>query len=66
MTAMTLGGRLGAAVPIDTCTRCQAFWFDTHEDLQLSPGATLQLFTLIGEQSAAGKARLGDVLRATG
>jgi DNA-directed RNA polymerase subunit RPC12/RpoP len=63
MTAMTLGGRLGATVLIDTCTACQAFWFDTHENLQLSPGATLQLFKLIGEHSAAGKSRLGDILR---
>jgi DNA-directed RNA polymerase subunit RPC12/RpoP len=63
MTAMTLGGRLGATVLIDACTACQAFWFDTHENLQLSPGATLQLFKLIGEHSSAGKSRLGDILR---
>lgn len=55
MTAMTLDGHTGTTVTIDVCTTCQAFWFDGYESLQLAPASTLKLFTLIGEQAAAGK-----------
>jgi DNA-directed RNA polymerase subunit RPC12/RpoP len=49
MTAMTLEGHGGTSLDIDTCPVCQAFWFDKHESLQLAPGSTLKLFSLIGE-----------------
>jgi hypothetical protein len=62
MDALTLAGRLGTTVTIDACTACQAFWFDAHENLQLSPGATLKLFKLIGEHSSR-KASLSPVLK---
>jgi hypothetical protein len=52
MIALTLEGRLGRQVTIDLCHACQAFWFDGFESLQLAPGAVLQLFRTIGEQSA--------------
>ena len=63
MTSMTLDGHVGTTVAIDVCPGCQVFWFDRHESLQLSPGSTLKLFTLIGERSAAGKSPLSKVLR---
>jgi DNA-directed RNA polymerase subunit RPC12/RpoP len=64
MTAMDLEGHAGAKVAIDVCSGCQAIWFDKFEDLQLSPGSTLKLFTLIGEQSAARRSMaLSAVLR---
>ena len=63
MAAMTLAGHLGTRVTIDSCTNCQAFWFDTHESLQLSPGSTLELFTLIGEHSLSRKPSPPGVLR---
>jgi ribosomal protein S27AE len=53
MTSQTLEGQLGAPVEIDLCTACQVFWFDRHESLQLSPGSTLKLFRLVGEQAAS-------------
>jgi hypothetical protein len=51
MTSRTLGAHMGAAVTIDACLTCQAFWFDGHESLRLTPVSTLQLFRLIGEQA---------------
>jgi hypothetical protein len=47
-----LSSRLGTPVVVDVCARCQAFWFDGRESLQLSPGATLQLFGIIGRDGA--------------
>ena len=47
---------------IDVCTPCQAFWFDEHKDLQLSPGSTLQLMKYIGEHSSSLKPALSQAL----
>jgi Zn-finger nucleic acid-binding protein len=63
MTSLTLDGQLGRNVDIDQCTACQAFWFDAHESLQLTPAATLKLFTVIGQQATAAKTPLGDILK---
>ncbi len=57
MAAHALGGHLGVTVTIDLCAGCQAFWFDGKESLRLTPGATLTLFRIIGEQSASGGRR---------
>ena len=62
MTDWTLGGRLGAQLTIDVCTPCQAFWFDEHKDLQLSPAATLELMKYIGEHSGSPKPSLSPSL----
>jgi hypothetical protein len=53
MTTQTLEGHLDTQVEIDFCGGCQLFWFDHLESLRLSPGATLQLFTLISEHKTA-------------
>lgn len=53
MTQDTLQAHLGREVTIDLCISCQAFWFDTRESLQLTPGATLKLFRTIGAHVAA-------------
>lgn len=58
MQPHTLDGHLGRPVVIDLCEPCQALWFDTRENLQLTPGATLSLFHVIGERVA--KPRLAD------
>jgi endogenous inhibitor of DNA gyrase (YacG/DUF329 family) len=63
MTDWTLDGRLGAQVTTDVCTPCQAFWFDQHKSLQLSPGSTLKLMKFIGEHSSAPKPAMSQVLR---
>ncbi len=60
MTDWTLGGQLGAQ--IDVCAPCQAFWFDQHKDLQLSPASTLELMKYIGEHSSSSKPQLSQAL----
>ena len=62
MTDWTLGNNLGAQITIDVCTPCQAFWFDEHKDLQLSPGSTLELLKYIGEHSTSSKPALSPLL----
>jgi hypothetical protein len=52
MTEETLQGHLERPLVIDLCYPCQAFWFDSHESLRLTPGSTLKLFRLIGERMA--------------
>lgn len=42
-------GYLGREVDVDVCVACQSIWFDAQEHLQLTPGATLTLFRVIGE-----------------
>ncbi len=55
MTSLVLEGHYGRPVPIDYCEVCQAFWFDGHESLQLSPASVLRLFRMVGD--AGGRAR---------
>jgi hypothetical protein len=55
MTAMPLEARLSAAVEIDLCADCQAFWFDRYENLKLSPGSILKLIKFIGKHTGPGK-----------
>ena len=52
MTSHTVQGQLGRPVTVDLCQPCQALWFDLRESLQLTPGATLMLFRVIGEHVA--------------
>jgi hypothetical protein len=52
MESKTLEAHNGRTVTIDLCRACQAFWFDAHESLSLTPGSTLALFRIIGEQPA--------------
>ena len=49
MRTETLHGHLEREVEIDVCVPCQSMWFDTLENVQLTPGATLAVFRLIGE-----------------
>jgi len=62
MTDWKLGTRLGAEIIIEVCPACQAFWFDRHKDLQLSPGSTLKLMKYIGEHSSSAKPPVAQVL----
>jgi len=63
MESLALDGHGGAAIQIDLCRPCHAFWFDAHESLQLAPGATLRLFSLIGEETTAARTMLSTALR---
>jgi len=63
MTDWNLAGKLGREITFDVCTGCQAFWFDEHKELQLSPGSTLKLMKYIGDHSSGAKPKMGAVLR---
>jgi hypothetical protein len=52
MEERSLGAPHGARVEISICTRCQAFWFDPFESLQLTPTSTLELLRLIADETA--------------
>jgi Zn-finger nucleic acid-binding protein len=62
MAAMTMEAHLSAPVAIDLCTPCQSFWFDKYEDMKLSPGSTLKLMKLIGENPSQKRAPYANVL----
>jgi hypothetical protein len=63
MATHQLDGHLGRSVTVDLCSPCQSVWFDIHENLQLTPGATLTLFRLIGERVAKPAVKDGDIAR---
>ena len=63
MTSHTVQGQLGRPVTIDLCDPCQSIWFDPRESIQLSPGATLSLFRLIGEHIAKPHVPAGDTAK---
>ena len=52
MRPYRVDGRLDRDVNVDVCVPCQSLWLDAHEHLQLTPGATLTLFRVIGENVA--------------
>lgn len=54
---------MGREVEIDVCASCQAIWFDARENLQLTPGATLAVFRLIGEKVARPSVEHRDIAR---
>jgi hypothetical protein len=56
MMAVSLAGHYGRTIVIDVCHGCNHVWFDAREDLNLSPGAVVQLFEALGR--AAQTARL--------
>ena len=58
-----LDGHMDRDVEIDLCASCQSVWFDEKESLQLTPGATLALFRLIGENVSRPAPQDGDIAR---
>ena len=63
MKEHTLDAHLGRAVEVDVCTPCQSLWLDVHENLQLTPAATLALFRIIGEHVAKPQRIAADTAR---
>jgi Zn-finger nucleic acid-binding protein len=63
MESHVLDGHLGRSVQVDLCDPCQSVWFDTGENLQLTPGATLALFRLIGEHVARPMLQDSDLVK---
>lgn len=62
MTEWKLTGHLGVQLTVDVCPPCQAFWFERHEDLGLTPASTLQLMKYIGDHSSSTKPLFNDLL----
>ena len=58
-----LDGHMGREVEIDVCASCQSIWFDARENLQLTPGATLGVFRLIGEKVARPSVEHRDIAK---
>jgi hypothetical protein len=52
MTHLALEGRVGTSVEIDLCSGCRAIWFDQFEELRLTPGSTLKVFSVITEPNS--------------
>lgn len=48
---------------VDLCGGCQAIWFDAFESVQLTPGATLELFRAIHSEDRAAPAPLPSLMR---
>lgn len=47
MRPLRLARKIGGELTVDLCADCQALWFDAFESVQLTPGATLELFGAI-------------------
>lgn len=62
MTDWKLAGHLGVQLSVDVCPPCQAFWFERHEDLGLTPASTLQLMKYIGDHSSSPKPQFNDLM----
>lgn len=63
MDEQRVEGNYGRAVSLDLCHGCHGLWFDTNENLTLTPGATLRLFSLITEKQEAARQPLTEVVR---
>ena len=63
MQPQALDGHMGREIQIDLCVPCQSIWFDARESLQLTPGATLSMFRLIGEHVAKPEVQDGDIAK---
>lgn len=63
MQEETFTDRMHRPVVIDMCHACQAFWFDTRESVQLTPGSTLALFRIIGEKTGTPGPAMTDAPR---
>ena len=63
MQPQSLDGHMGRAIEIELCEPCQSIWFDARENLQLTPGATLSMFRLIGEHVAKPAVQDGDIAK---
>ncbi len=62
MASRSCEAHYGRTLPLDLCQPCRLLWLDGTESEALTPGATLDLFTLIGTDSAASRAPLPERL----
>jgi hypothetical protein len=59
MRVLVLGRKGGhGEIAVDLCHQCHALWFDTHESVQLTPGAIVSLFREVRAAPAAARRAL--------
>lgn len=63
MESESFDGKYGKVVLLDLCFPCSGLWFDNHENLQLTAGAILRLFTIIHGKQVVQLRALGETLR---
>ncbi|MGE0684824.1 MAG: zf-TFIIB domain-containing protein [Candidatus Binatia bacterium] len=63
MDSQSFDGKYGKVVLLDLCFPCSGLWFDSHENLQLTAGAILRLFTILHEKHVAQLHTLRETLR---
>lgn len=63
MAGESFDGKYGKVVLLDLCFPCNGLWFDSQENLQLTAGALLRLFTIIHEKHAVQLQALGETLQ---
>jgi uncharacterized protein YbaR (Trm112 family) len=60
MSAQSFERLYAKPVAIDICHPCAALWFDSLENLSLTPGAVLRLFVLMNDNKPAQRTPIGD------
>ena len=65
MEPQSLDGHMGREIEIDLCQPCQSIWLDARENLQLTPGATLTMFRIIGEHVSRPSLEDRDIAKCT-
>lgn len=63
MRSLALEGHYQRMLEIDLCEKCQAFWFDGMESLQLSPASVLELFRIVGADNGNARPQLSATAR---
>ena len=62
MVSQRFPGKLQGEVQLDFCFHCQGIWFDSHESLQITPGAIIDLFREIHQHRDDPRQPLANVL----
>jgi len=62
MTSQRFPAKLMGEVQIDICFHCQGLWFDSHESLQIAPGAIVDLFREIHQHRDDPRQPLAETL----
>lgn len=63
MVQKTFERQLHGTVELDLCFSCQGIWFDEFESVQITPGATIELFELLHEHHDEQRIPLRDPLQ---
>ena len=56
MEAHQFASNLGHTLELDICFACQGLWFDSKENLKLTPASVVELFRLSYERAVQGRA----------